>query len=341
MSDDGAPPGNDGDGPKGPPSRSFDGPLFTRALARARQELAKAAPPAGAGYRLFWVSGDAVGWFDLPARGAYAIAGSHEQCDVVLRGDARIALRHLLATTIELADGLALRLLDLQTDLPFRLEDGAPRASIVAAGPIVASLGNFVIGGFPTTPGKVEIPDGPTAVAIEESLVLPVSVRAPATLAPVARLEKAISYVTSMPPASSIAIAATSGGDELSFDDACGSRPIDGRSGVDGAWARVTLRQGEKAASVGLGRASLEAGVLIGRLKQCPDRRLLEVLTGGVSRGHVLLFRHHDVCEAFDLCSTQGTFLGTKRVRRVRLDPDGTELRLASNDPVALEWTGG
>ncbi|HVY46262.1 MAG TPA: FHA domain-containing protein, partial [Minicystis sp.] len=244
--------------------------------------------------------------------------------------------------TIELADGLALRLLDLQTGVPFTLEDGAPRRSIVACGPVVAALGSFVVGGLPASPDGVELPDAAPALAIEDSAVLPASVRAPPTLLPARRLDAAVSYVTSMPPPSSIVVAAArSGRPSLDFDaggESEGNAPV---AEPERPWARVTLRHRDKSASVDLGRAALEVGVLIGRLPTCHDARLLDVLNGGISRGHVLLFRHHDACEAFDLCSTQGTFLGARRVRRVRLDPGGTALQLASKEPVALEWSGG
>jgi hypothetical protein len=71
--------------------------------------------PSVSGYRVFWVRQREVGWLDLPVGGAYAILGRHSECDGILAKDPSISLRHLLATTVELADGVALRLLDLQT----------------------------------------------------------------------------------------------------------------------------------------------------------------------------------------------------------------------------------
>jgi hypothetical protein len=330
-----------------------------QATARAVEVLRRTAPPETPGYRLFWVSGREVGFLDLPAGGAYAILGSHEQCDVVLRGDPRIALRHLLATTIELSDGIALRLLDLQTGEPFRLEDGAPRASIVACGTVVAQLARFVIGAVVApVAGKLDLPEGLPPIAIEESRELPRSTHAPPTLVPpLKNASRAISYIASLPPLSSIDLAsqvrARSADDEppsiaaprLAELGPYRAQPVVSitrdRSPPPAGHARVVLRHRGKSASVDLDRSALEAGVLIGRLPACPDPKLLDVLNGGISRGHVLLFRHHDACEAFDLCSTQGTFQGNARVRRVKLSPEGTHLQLASHEPVALSWSGG
>src|SRR5262245_4719459 len=103
-------------------------------------------PSAGAGFRLFWVRGRDVGWLDLPRRGAHAVIGRHTNCDLVLDGGPDISLRHLLAATIELADGLALRLLDLRTSMPFYLDDDTPRSSIVASGLVLIRFSGYVLG---------------------------------------------------------------------------------------------------------------------------------------------------------------------------------------------------
>src|SRR5262245_9889870 len=107
------------------------------ALARERTGNARAS---AAGYRLFWVRGGDIAWMDLPVRRDYAVLGRHTQCDAVL-DDPEISLRHLLATIVELADGPALRLIDLHTDVPFYLQDDVPRRSIVASGPVAVRLG--------------------------------------------------------------------------------------------------------------------------------------------------------------------------------------------------------
>ena len=90
-------------------------------------------------------------------------------------------------------------------------------------------------------------------------------------------------------------------------------------------------------ASVDLPDAVLDAGVLVGRAERCEDR-LRAVLTESVSRVHLLLLRERGDVHAFDLASTQGLYADGQRVRRVRLPARGGTLRLASRDPVLLEW---
>jgi hypothetical protein len=78
--------------------------------------------------------------------------------------------------------------------------------------------------------------------------------------------------------------------------------------------------------------------VLVGRSDRCHDRGLQAVLDTNISRGHLLLLRQHGGFEAFDLCSTQGTYAGGKRVRRLTLPDDGATLTLASKHSVTLTW---
>jgi hypothetical protein len=101
--------------------------------------------------------------------------------------------------------------------------------------------------------------------------------------------------------------------------------------------AKVTLRRGGAWATVELPDHALEAGVLVGRAERC-ETRLRPVLSESVSRVHVLLLREHGVVHAFDVASMQGLWANGARVRRVRLSERGGTLRLASKDPVLLEW---
>src|SRR5262249_36180375 len=109
---------------------------MAQAFAAARVRMS-AVPAAVDGYRFFWVRDGAVGWRDLPAGGPYAILGSHSNCDAVV-AEGGIASRHVLAVTVDLSDGPALRLLDLQTDVPFFLQDGSQARSIVGGGSVLA-----------------------------------------------------------------------------------------------------------------------------------------------------------------------------------------------------------
>jgi hypothetical protein len=103
--------------------------------------------------------------------------------------------------------------------------------------------------------------------------------------------------------------------------------------------ARVTLRRQTKAVSVELSEADLYAGVIIGRSETCMDRGLRQVLSGQISRLHLLLMAERGRVYAMDLCSTNGTWQHGQRVRRVELPDQGTQLLLSGNDSkVELTW---
>ena len=69
------------------------------------------------------------------------------------------------------------------------------------------------------------------------------------------------------------------------------------------------------------------------------DRGLRQVLSGQISRLHVLLLAERGRVYAMDLCSTNGTWHSGHRVRRVLMADKGTNLVLSGNDSkVELTW---
>jgi len=291
----------------------------TYELAMQMLEAIPRAPATESGYRLFWVYGNDVSAFDLPARrDDYAIVGRHTHCDVLLSRDPEISLRHLLARTVVLADGtIALRFFDLHSAMPFFLEDGMPRRSIVASGPVMVRLGQYVLGGVPygpATPRNADAGGGggpyrsPPQYTVSESRVMPAA-------SPGGERRSHITILPALP----------------ALDDFAWSAARPGN-------ARVTLARAGQRASVELADADLEVGVLVGRSDKCVDRGLRAVMSESVSRAHLLLLREHEVVHAFDLCSMQGTYIDAMRVRRCRLPDTGATLRLATTDPVSLTW---
>ena len=90
---------------------------------------------------------------------------------------------------------------------------------------------------------------------------------------------------------------------------------------------------------VEIGEPDLYAGVLIGRSDSCLDRGLRAVLSGQISRLHLLLLAEQRRVYAIDLCSTNGTWYKEKRVRRILLPDEGLRLVLSGNDSkVELTW---
>jgi hypothetical protein len=80
-----------------------------------------------------------------------------------------------------------------------------------------------------------------------------------------------------------------------------------------------------------LSSAAIDTGVLVGRAPKC-NAALRNLLHAGISRVHLLLRRG----VAYDLASTQGTFVSGKRVRSAVVT-EGMELVLGSVNPVRLK----
>jgi len=267
------------------------------------------------GYQLVWTWGRGAETVDLPAGGKeYAVVGRHSECDVRLEADPAISLRHLLARTVVLDDGaVALRLMSLGAALPFFLEDGIARWSIVAVGPLMIRLGRYVIGAFPYSPHQPA--GGPYRVPPQ------LHVEMAAAVPRMARRTHAITHVSVMAPPP-----------QLSMIAPVAPGPAQGGAG------RLTLCRDDRQASVVLQRDDLERGVLIGRAERCLDQGLTRVLHKGISRTHLLLLKERQSIYAYDVCSLQGSWSGGRRVRRCRLSDQGAVLQLARRHPVSLFW---
>lgn len=326
------------------PRPEVDDTAAARAYDRARAHLASlpATPAAAEGYRIFWARGEEVGHRDV-GPDDYAIVGRHSACDVALPGAAELSLRHLLVATTAIANGpRGLRVLDLRASLPFFTDDGQPRRSIVATGPVVLRLGTYLFGGVPIGPSieRALLPDempravvscsvesvGPTGTNAETSTIgadedddepPPPNVGPLPTPGTLVGNEKThASRVT--------VVAGTAFLTEV-------ARPT-----APTTFARLTLLRDGHSASLDLPSTDLEAGVLIGRSERCTDGGLRRVLDGNISRIHVLLLREGDDVLVFDLCSTQGTFEHGHSVRRARISKGGGSVSLARTNPVML-----
>jgi hypothetical protein len=314
---------------------SNDRPKVTRetmraVYARARDLLPDETPGREAvqGYRLLRSLDGNVSWVDIRIGGdGYAVLGSHDRCDLVLPSDPAIWLRHLIATCVRLDDGsVALRLIDLKTDVPFFLEDDAPQWSVTASGPFAVRIGRHVVCGFPIGPATEEAPrdlgaasartqhvDGATRARFTvESMALPPSL---GEARPPRAHDEPFTVVPSA-PVSQI--------QELLGPNASPNH------------VRVTLERGGMGASVEISIESLDAGVLLGRALNCFDGGLRRIFCDAVSRAHVLLLRDHDDVYAFDLCTTNGTRVAGKRIRRLKLSGDGSVLELGKK--VTFRW---
>ena len=95
----------------------------------------------------------------------------------------------------------------------------------------------------------------------------------------------------------------------------------------------LTLRGASGQSVVRLSPLDLEIGVLVGRAPKCNDE-LKTLLHDGISRVHLLLRRGR----AYDLASTQGTYVNGQRVRSVALEDSGTDIRIGKDNPIFARW---
>ncbi len=288
----------------------------------ARRGALLAPTRVALGYRVFWTRPPAMGYLDLPARaGEYAVLGRHDKCDGFLDGDERISLRHLLLTSYPLdGGGVALRFLDLLTQLPLFLDDAIPRRSLVATGALRMRLGSWVIGALPIVDGAVDtsaaLAEGAARVEVHET-----------SLPPRITLSSRISTgVASLPPVAHSMI--------FSYRESARRAPPPGM-------ASLTLARDGQSVTVEVPDDDLERGILLGRADRCLDAGLRSVLTNGISRTHLLLLRDRGRTFAYDLASTNGTYQHRQRVRRAQLDDAGARLWLGPTAGVQLEYRRG
>lgn len=270
------------------------------------------------GYRLFWVHGRDLGWIDLEASSSvYAVLGWHENCDLQLPKLPGISNRHLLASCSLLADGTpALRLLDLHTGEPFTI-DGQPRQSICVSGPLLLGIGQS-----DCAVGCVPLPEFHQQWgALHDGMELPSYVTSESERPPETSMRhQRTTHITVMPRSVHL--------QDLPMPQA-----------APPGHARFTLKRQQRAVSIEVSEPDLYAGVIIGRAESCLDRGLRQVLSGQISRLHVLLLAERGRVYAMDLCSTNGTWLNGQRIRRVHMPDSGLRLVMSGNDSkVELTW---
>jgi hypothetical protein len=315
---------------------SNDRPRVTRetmraVYARARDLLPDETPARETvqGYRLLRSLDGNVSWVDIRIGGdGYAVLGSHDRCDLVLPGDPTIWLRHLIATCVRLDDGsVALRLIDLKTDVPFFLEDDAPQWSVTASGPFAVRIGRHVVCGFPIGPASEEAARDLGAASARTQHV-DGSTRARLTFDSVA-LPPSIGDIRASRPAHDEPFTVVPSAPVSQIQELLGPNASPNH-------VRVTLERGGMGASVEISVEALDAGVLLGRALNCFDGGLRRIFCDAVSRAHVLLLRDHDDVYAFDLCTTNGTRLAGKRIRRLKLSSEGSVIELGKK--VTFRW---
>lgn len=327
--------------PKGPrltveDQRSF----YSRAMALLAEESSHERVGQPPRVRLFWGRRHEIRWRDLSTEpGAYAVVGRHSRCDVQLDGDPEVSLRHLLASAHARPDGtLSLRLLNLRASLPFFLDDTTPHWSLVGSGPIVLRLGAYVLAAVPLLPPSAadvirggppesdgisrvvrEMPRYDTSYsAVPDPFTAPAP--APAAAAPFAGRTQP----GPLPPSARCGGGSTASGASPSLVASCQQVTdlsmvcAQTRSGEQ-VFARLGFERAGMGALVTVSEEDLKLGVLIGRSARCLDRGVASVLSEAISRVHLLLLREGGRTCAYDLCSTNGTWLHDAEARFIPL----------------------
>jgi len=297
---------------------------FARGIARIQPQNGQARP----GHRLVWVRGAAFGCTALgSSEDAFAVVGRHTQCGLVLSEDPFVALRHVLVRSIPLpAGGVALRMVDLHTGVGFVLPDGSRHTSIFAEGPVAVALGEYALVALPSEsrgdelPGELPAPvvDMPSAVRDELQVVA-------AAMSPYrvdARPINRTSHITLMSRPVMV-------GEPLP--------PSVGRLTSGGRYALTLVRVG-RSATVMVNEEDLVRGVVIGRSEKCHTEMLRRITDESTSRVHILVMREGPVVYAYDLASTQGTYVNGMPARRVILSDGGTSLTLGGDSSVRMLW---
>jgi hypothetical protein len=261
------------------------------------------APPLPSGHRVYFRGHGLTGAIELPAEGAaYGIVGRHTACDIQLGGASAVSLRHLVLRSVRTSDAtLSLRILDLHSTLGFRLSDGVVRRSVVVTGPVAIEVGGHILVGLPSGDLPETLPD---AVFHEASALH----KAPK------EDSLSVSQVSVLRPATEV------------FE-----RP---RSSDPGAQPVFSLHRRRDSRAFQVSAEELDQGILVGRY---PTAAVHGFLDKNVSRLHLLLIREEGTVFAVDLCSTNGTFVQDREIRRVELRP-GLELRIGTG--VTMRWNG-
>lgn len=306
--------------------------VFARGIARL-QPAGREPSGARPGHRIVWVRQTAFACTTLtasasPLDDAFAVVGRHTQCSVVLPDDPFVALRHVIVRSIALpAGGVALRVLDLHTGLGFVLPDGTRHTSIFAEGPIALALGEYALVALPTESKDDELPSEMPAPVVETPQPtqdqLDVLAAAMSPYRVNARPLNRTSRITLMPRPVMV-------GEPMP--------PSLGRLANGGNYA-ITLSRSGRSATVTIAEHDLARGVVIGRSEKCHDETLRRVTNENTSRVHVLVLREGPIVYAYDLASTQGTFVNGLPTRRVILEEGGTSLTLGrGHDAVRFLW---
>jgi len=299
----------DGDAPIGRPALSPQS-AFQRVYMKMRAAAGEAAPTAvlAAGVD---ATGTLVAQITLEP-GRVLTIGRHTQCGLRLP-QRDVSLRHLVALV---TDG-ATRLWDLKSGQPFRTEDGAACAAVIAEGPLFVTVGSYVVMFVPKRAVGAGIwPD--TASAGWDALVPRQFLDRRDAPPPGERTPRAPSWSREDSVAArSISRVTRVGAPALLGAEAVLRGPV---------WAELAVEDDAGVAKHKLSAEQVDRGVLLGRSSRCQVGLDTD---DTLSRVHILVVRVGDEVWAIDTASTNGTSRNGASIEAVVLR-DRDALQLAS-----------
>ncbi|AKI98528.1 pSer/pThr/pTyr-binding forkhead associated (FHA) protein [Archangium gephyra] len=256
----------------------------------------------------------------LVESGHSLVIGRHTGCGLRLTSG-EVSLRHLVLHAQSDAPGVApvIRLWDLNTEHPFRTEDGQPNTAVSSQGLLYVSLGGYALLFIPTR-GPSEPPWSERAEQAWRALPSRQFIDRRSPAAP--RLVRARS------------LQAEERGDYTNIVRLGPLRLLLGEhEGPEAAWGELRLEGENKRERHRISLECLEQGVLLGRYERCG---ILLAKLGQISRVHLLLIQVGATLLAIDTASTNGTWRGSTQIETTPLeDSDSLEL----GDELWLHWS--
>jgi hypothetical protein len=256
------------------------------------------------------------------------ILGRHNAAEVFLPSDPELSLRHLAVILLRQASGpVRFRVLDLRTATAFEDEQGRRLEAIESAGPTLLRCTSFAVLLLPTGgPGEPWPEDAEEAWRrVPERVHLDSASADPDRWAqPRGRAELRFPLSSGADPQATTCV---------SFPGPI--FPALDRADAGPARGEILLASRGGRASIRLGKEAARQGVLIGRYERCDAAGLSVLSSNSLSRVHLLVVEVDGSLWAIDTASRNGSHLGTRRIRSMRLEA-GQALTLA--DRVSVEW---
>jgi hypothetical protein len=253
----------------------------------------------------------------LVESGHSLVIGRHTGCGLRLMSS-DVSLRHLVLHAQSDAPEVApvIRLWDLNTEHPFRTEDGQPNTAVSAQGLLYISLGEYALLFIPTH-GPSEPPWSERAEQAWRALPSRQFIDRRSSVAP--RLPRARSQQIDDQYTNIVRL----GPLRLLLGE---------HEGPEAAWGELRLEGENQRERHRISLERLEQGVLLGRYERCG---ILLAKLGQISRVHLLLIRVGEHLLAIDTASTNGTWRGPAQIETTPLeDVDSLEL----GDELQLHW---